>query len=104
MIQYFHPADTAWAKKWAIWSKTIIPTSILGDMTDASKPYFVTKDVGTGIQLVGEFDTWAQAEARYIAICNHSDADDYLGGSGRADVAAINIGTHRVKNGVVKSL
>jgi len=98
---YHHPAATSYAPNWAIWKKVLIPSSIVGDLTDSSKPFFTTKDTGSGIELEGEWSTWSSAESRYITMCNDSSADDYLGGSGRPLVVALNIVTHKIVNSLV---
>ena len=99
MLIYYHPADTDYAKNYAIWNKLIIPTGL--SFSHASKDYFVTKDEGSGIVLDSEWHTFGNAQTAWINICNNPDADDYLGGSGRAHVIAINIKTHTITNGLV---
>ena len=98
---YHHPASTAQAPNWAIWSKTLVPNTLVSSLSDVSKPFFLTKDVGSGILVDSEVANWAAAESRYIALCNASAADSYLGGSGRADVISLNIITHRITNNLV---
>ena len=103
MLIYHHPADTVYAKDWAIWKKFLAPPAIKTAFSHADRPFYITKNVGSGIVLVDEYATWSSAESRYIAICNHSDADDYLG-AGRASVIAINLNTQTVRNGVITAL
>ena len=73
----------------------------MASLSDASKPYFITKDVGSGLVVDSEVSNWATAESRYIAICNASAADDYLGGSDRPLVIALNMITHRITNNII---
>jgi len=98
---YRHPAATSYSTNWAIWSKGLIPTSLVADLTEPSKPYFTTKDTGSGIEVEGEWSTWSSAESSYITMCNASSADDYLGGSGRPLVIALNVITHRITDGII---
>ena len=98
---YHHPASTSYAPNWAIWQKILIPNTLVSSLSDASKPYFITKDVGSGIVVDNEAANWASAESRYIAICNASAADDYLGGAGRPLVVALNMITHRITDNII---
>ena len=100
MLIYRHPASTRFAAKWAIWKKITVPTSLVGVFNHSDRKYFITKDVGSGIELVEEYTLLSVAEAAFIGICNDSSADTYLG-AGRADITAINLKTHTITGGLV---
>jgi hypothetical protein len=102
MLIYHHPASNDKAKNWAIWKKLIIPTSLLSSFSHADRDYFVTKEENSGIELVAEYASVGAAQIKYLAICNHSDADPFLGAL-RPSVIAINLKTQTIRNGIVVS-
>tara|TARA_R100000664_G_C2669638_1_gene82243 strand:- start:252 stop:563 length:312 start_codon:yes stop_codon:yes gene_type:complete len=103
MLIYHHPADNDKAKNWAIWKKIMIPRTLISSFSHADRDYFVTKEENSGIELVAEYASVGAAQIKYLAICNHSDADPFLGAL-RPSVIAINLNTQTIRNGVVTAL
>tara|TARA_R100000458_G_C8251839_1_gene228659 strand:- start:540 stop:857 length:318 start_codon:yes stop_codon:yes gene_type:complete len=103
MLIYRHPASTSYAPNWALWTKDVVPTSLKPTFNHADRNYFITKDVGAGIVVDAEYATYSAAAARWVALCNSSAANAYLGGALRGDVAALNINTHKIVNGIITS-
>lgn len=89
-----HPSNTLLAPFWSLWSNKIVPASIASSITHK---YFTTKNTGpggNGFEIVFQSNNLQLAEASWIAMCNDSAADSYLGI--RDDVTAFNPRTQKL--------
>lgn len=93
-----HPASTLYASQWALWSATIVPTSIASSIVS---PYFITNNTGSGLTIIAQKATFAAAEIAWVAMCNGSSADLYLGGSSRDSVTRCTPFTEKIENSIV---